>query len=98
MTTGEGTEELAGFGYQQELKRSLRLRDLLLYGLIFMVPIAPFPVRGGPGRLTGGRQGDPHLAVPGRGVVHRADLPGRAAGARGLITRRCGHRPVADAG
>ncbi|HEY3752365.1 MAG TPA: APC family permease [Pseudonocardiaceae bacterium] len=46
MTTGEGTGELAEFGYQQELKRSLRLRDLLVYGLIFMVPIAPFAIFG----------------------------------------------------
>ena len=47
MTTGEGTSEgLAEFGYQQELKRSLRLRDLLVYGLIFMVPIAPFAIFG----------------------------------------------------
>src|ERR1700743_3357045 len=47
MTTGEGTSEgLAEFGYRQELKRSLRLRDLLVYGLIFMVPIAPFAIFG----------------------------------------------------
>jgi amino acid transporter len=38
--------ELADFGYKQELKRSLRLRDLLVYGLIFMVPIAPFAIFG----------------------------------------------------
>ncbi|MFC0433985.1 APC family permease [Kutzneria buriramensis] len=38
--------ELADFGYEQELRRSLRLRDLLVYGLIFMVPIAPFAIFG----------------------------------------------------
>ncbi|EWM11430.1 APC family permease [Kutzneria sp. 744] len=38
--------ELSDFGYRQELKRSLRLRDLLVYGLIFMVPIAPFAIFG----------------------------------------------------
>jgi amino acid transporter len=38
--------ELEDFGYRQELKRSLRLRDLLVYGLIFMVPIAPFAIFG----------------------------------------------------
>ncbi len=38
--------ELSEFGYRQELKRSLRLRDLLVYGLIFMVPIAPFAIFG----------------------------------------------------
>jgi amino acid transporter len=38
--------ELSEFGYRQELKRSLRLRDLVVYGLIFMVPIAPFAIFG----------------------------------------------------
>ncbi|QUQ63022.1 APC family permease [Kutzneria sp. CA-103260] len=38
--------ELSDFGYRQELRRSLRLRDLLVYGLIFMVPIAPFAIFG----------------------------------------------------
>jgi amino acid transporter len=45
-TAGEGAEALAEFGYRQELKRSLRMRDLLVYGLIFMVPIAPFAIFG----------------------------------------------------
>jgi amino acid transporter len=40
------SDTLAEFGYQQQLKRSLRLRDLLVYGLIFMVPIAPFAIFG----------------------------------------------------
>ena len=34
------------FGYRQELKRSLGLFDLLVYGLVFIVPTAPFPVFG----------------------------------------------------
>lgn len=34
------------FGYKQELKRALSFWDLLIYGLIFMVPIAPFGVYG----------------------------------------------------
>ncbi len=34
------------FGYKQELKRSLTFWDLLIYGLIFMVPIAPFGIYG----------------------------------------------------
>ncbi|RIV28803.1 APC family permease [Alicyclobacillaceae bacterium I2511] len=34
------------FGYQQELKRSLSFWDLLVYGLIFMVPIAPMGIYG----------------------------------------------------
>jgi amino acid transporter len=35
-----------GFGYKQELKRSLSLPDLLAYGLVFIVPIAPVSVFG----------------------------------------------------
>jgi amino acid transporter len=34
------------FGYRQELKRALRLRDLVVYGLVFISPIAPFGVFG----------------------------------------------------
>ncbi|MCA1217610.1 APC family permease [Streptomyces sp. 8L] len=38
--------ELSRLGYQQELKRSLGLKDLLVYGLVFMVPTAPFAIYG----------------------------------------------------
>lgn len=34
------------FGYRQELQRSLSFADLITYGLIFMVPIAPFGIFG----------------------------------------------------
>lgn len=34
------------FGYQQQLHRSLSLNDLIVYGMIFMIPIAPFGVYG----------------------------------------------------
>lgn len=34
------------FGYKQELKRALTFWDLLIYGMIFMIPIAPFGVFG----------------------------------------------------
>lgn len=37
---------VAEFGYKQELKRSLSFWDLLIYGLVFMVPIAPFGIYG----------------------------------------------------
>jgi len=40
------TTDLAAFGYKQELKRSLGLLDLLTYGLVFIVPIAPVAVFG----------------------------------------------------
>jgi amino acid transporter len=37
---------LEQFGYKQELKRALTVPDLVVYGMIFMVPIAPFAVFG----------------------------------------------------
>jgi amino acid transporter len=40
------SQELAGFGYKQELSRRLSTVDLLIYGLIFMVPIAPWAIFG----------------------------------------------------
>src|SRR3954462_5933662 len=33
-------------GYKQELNRVLSFKDLLIYGMIFMVPIAPMSVYG----------------------------------------------------
>ncbi|MEU8171802.1 APC family permease [Microbispora hainanensis] len=42
------------FGYQQELQRSLSFADLLIYGLIFMVPIAPFGIFGSVFQSSGG--------------------------------------------
>jgi len=34
------------FGYQEQLHRALTTRDLVIYGMIFMVPIAPYSVFG----------------------------------------------------
>src|SRR5271155_2029583 len=34
------------FGYREQLHRSLSTRDLIVYGMVFMVPIAPFAVFG----------------------------------------------------
>jgi amino acid transporter len=34
------------FGYREQLARSLSTRDLVVYGMIFMVPIAPFAIFG----------------------------------------------------
>ncbi|MFL6145012.1 MAG: APC family permease [Labedaea sp.] len=39
-------EDLRRLGYRQELRRSLGLGDLIIYGLVFMVPIAPFAIFG----------------------------------------------------
>jgi amino acid transporter len=53
-TAGEGAPGVEAFGYRQELKRSLSFTDLLVYGLIFMVPIAPFGIFGGVFQASGG--------------------------------------------
>src|SRR2546430_16047381 len=37
---------LGKLGYKQELVRGLSLWDLIIYGLVFMVPIAPFAIFG----------------------------------------------------
>ena len=47
-------DELQRFGYEQELRRALRFRDLLAYGLIFMVPIAPMAIFGAVFSASGG--------------------------------------------
>lgn len=46
--------DLEAYGYTQELKRSLKASDLLIYGLIFMVPIAPFAIFGSVFSQSGG--------------------------------------------
>lgn len=43
---GDVPSGVEAFGYKQELHRSLGLFDLLIYGLVFIVPTAPFPVFG----------------------------------------------------
>lgn len=43
----ENKEQQVGeTGYKQELKRALTFWDLMIYGLVFMVPIAPFGIYG----------------------------------------------------
>jgi amino acid transporter len=44
--SAENQRTLESFGYKQELKRSVSTVDLLIYGLIFMVPIAPWAIFG----------------------------------------------------
>ena len=39
-------ESLEKFGYTQQLHRALTTRDLVVYGMVFMVPIAPYSVFG----------------------------------------------------
>src|SRR6186713_2308693 len=47
-------DDIGKYGYQQELHRSLSFADLLVYGLIFMVPIAPFGIFGSVFQGSGG--------------------------------------------
>ncbi|ABS02042.1 APC family permease [Kineococcus radiotolerans] len=42
----EQQRTLESFGYRQQLKRSVSTFDLLVYGLVFMVPIAPWAIFG----------------------------------------------------
>lgn len=46
MTNKNKDITLESFGYKQELNRVLKFSDLVIYGLIFMVPIAPFGIYG----------------------------------------------------
>jgi amino acid transporter len=46
MTDTTASGQLTEFGYRQELRRGVGLADLVFYGLIFMVPIAPFAIFG----------------------------------------------------
>lgn len=50
----EGPESIAKYGYEQQLRRSLSFRDLLVYGLVFMVPIAPMGIFGSVFQSSGG--------------------------------------------
>ena len=50
----ESSHLLEEMGYKQELKRTLSVPDMIVYGLIFMVPIAPFGIYGGVFNDSGG--------------------------------------------
>lgn len=45
-TKAAASEDISKFGYKQELKRQLQLRDVVLYGVLFMVIIAPQSIYG----------------------------------------------------
>lgn len=47
-------DPLSQYGYQQQLTRSVGLLDQILYGLVFMVPIAPFAIFGAVYHASGG--------------------------------------------
>lgn len=46
MVNTEKSHDLEEFGYKQELRRSMSLTDVVVFGLIYMVPLAPLPVFG----------------------------------------------------
>jgi amino acid transporter len=46
MSLPENLMSLEQFGYQEQLRRVLSTKDLIIYGMIFMVPIAPFSIFG----------------------------------------------------
>jgi amino acid transporter len=52
--SAESAEDIGRYGYKQELHRSLSFGDLLVYGLVFMVPIAPFGIFGSVFQGSGG--------------------------------------------
>ena len=54
MSERASEESIERYGYKQELHRSLSFGDLLVYGLVFMVPIAPFGIFGGVFQGSGG--------------------------------------------
>ena len=54
MSERASDESIERYGYKQELHRSLSFGDLLVYGLVFMVPIAPFGIFGGVFQGSGG--------------------------------------------
>ncbi|MBV2155185.1 APC family permease [Kitasatospora sp. SUK 42] len=54
MADTPAPQSIESYGYQQELRRSLTFTDLLVYGLVFMVPIAPFGIFGSVFQGSGG--------------------------------------------
>lgn len=46
QSTSAGSARLSDLGYRQELRRGLSTTDLLVYGLVFMVPITPWAIFG----------------------------------------------------
>jgi amino acid transporter len=54
-SAGAAQIKLESLGYAQELSRSMSLRDVVVYGLIFMCPMAPVSVFGFIYNLSGGQ-------------------------------------------
>ena len=82
----------------QELKRSLSFTDLLVYGLIFMVPIAPFGIFGSVFQASGGMVALVYVDRWAGDGLHRgvllADVARLPDGRLGLHLRGPRHRPA----
>ncbi len=48
------TEDISIFGYKQELRREITWIDVLIYSMVFMVPIAPWGIYGIVASISGG--------------------------------------------
>ncbi len=46
QTSADSDQQLQALGYKQELKRSMSVLDVVVFGLIYMVPMAPMAVFG----------------------------------------------------
>ncbi|MGH9325250.1 MAG: APC family permease [Terriglobia bacterium] len=46
MSEQDAPSSLEALGYKPQFKRVLRLRDLIIYGLVILTPTAPYPVYG----------------------------------------------------
>ena len=88
---------LEQFGYRQELKRSLGLGALVVYGLVFINPTSPFSIFGVVFNLSHGMVPLVYVFGLDRHDVHRGELRhdgARLSGGRlGVFLRRRRHRP-----
>ena len=60
-TLSKEEQELAKFGYKQELKRSLNVWELTAFGVNYMIPIAPAIIFGFLLQTSGGTVSLPYL-------------------------------------
>lgn len=57
-TASQSSTASDNLGYKQELKRVLRFKDILMFGIVFVNPIAPFAIYGVVNKTTSG-----HMAL-----------------------------------
>ena len=69
MSQNHSDVTVNNMGYKQELKRVLSTGDLIIYGLIFMVPIAPFGIYGVVADISQGMLRRTRAAAAGTGFL-----------------------------